>query len=108
MFYVGNHGNFDSIVRSVLEELQTAYPQIGYAVVLAYMPGKQVGYTAKYTDTLLPEGIERIPKRFAVSWRNNWMLEHSDYVVAYVTHSWGGAALFVEKAQKRGRKVVYI
>ena len=107
MFYVGNHGHFDSMVRSILRELQTAYPQIGYAVVLAYMPGKPAE-GADYSDTMLPEGIERVPKRFAISWRNNCMLEHSDYVVAYVTHSWGGAAQFVEKAGKRGRKVIYI
>ena len=109
MFYVGNHGHFDSMVRSILRELQTAYPQIGYAVVLAYMPGKQVeGYTDNYADSMLPEGIESVPKRFAISWRNNWMLEHSNYVVAYVTHYWGGAAQFVEKAEKRGRKVMYV
>ena len=107
MFYVGNHGHFDSLMHSILRELQTAYPQIGYAVVLAYMPGKPAE-GEYYLDTMLPEGIERVPKRFAISWRNNWMLEHSDYVVAYVTHSWGGAAQFVEKAKKRGRKVIYI
>lgn len=54
---------------------------------------------------MLPEGIERVPKRFAISWRNNWMLEHSDYVVACVTHSWGGAAQYVEKAKKRYRVI---
>lgn len=107
MFYVGNHGHFDSMVRSILRELQMAYPQIGYAVVLAYMPGKSAE-GEDYSDTMLPEGIERVPKRFAISWRNNWMLEHSDYVVAYVTHSWGGAVQFVEKAEKRGQKVIYI
>lgn len=107
MFYVGNHGHFDSMVRSILRELQTAYPQIGYAIVLAYMPGKH-SEGENYSDTMLPEGIERAPKRFAISWRNNWMLEHSDFVVAYVTHSWGGAAQFVEKAEKCGRKVIQL
>lgn len=107
MFYVGNHGHFDAMVHSILLELQTAYPQIGYAIVLAYMPGKPAE-GEDCSDTMLPEGIERVPKRFAISWRNNWMLEHSEYVVAYITHSWGGAAQFVEKAEKRGRKVIYI
>ena len=30
-------------------------------------------------NTLLPEGIENVPPRFAISWRNKWMLERSDY-----------------------------
>ena len=35
-FYVGNQGQFDGIVRSVLRELEQVYPEIHYAVVLAY------------------------------------------------------------------------
>ena len=44
MFYVGSQGQFDSIVRSVLQQLKTEYPQIDYAIVLAYMPGTQREY----------------------------------------------------------------
>ena len=28
-----------------------------------------------YAHTLLPEGIERIPKRFAIVFRNKWMIK---------------------------------
>ena len=105
MFYVGNQGRFDTIVRGVLRELQKEYPQINYVVVLAYMPGKQTEYD-DYTDTMLPEGIESVHPRYAISWRNNWMLKHSDYVVTYITHSWGGAAQFAEKAAKQGKVVI--
>ena len=66
MFYVGNQGRFDAIVRGVLRELKKEYPQINYAVVLAYMPGKQVEYD-DYSDTMLPEGIETVHPRFAIS-----------------------------------------
>ena len=85
MFYVGNQGRFDAIVRSELRDLQQAYPQINYAVVLAYMPAKQTEYD-DYSDTMLPEGIESVHPRYAISWRNNWMLKQSDYVVTYITH----------------------
>ena len=104
MFYVGNQGRFDVIVQGVLRDLQHEYPQINYAVVLAYMPGKQTEYD-DYTDTMLPEGIESVHPRYAISWRNNWMLKQSDYVVTYITHSWGGAAQYAGKA-KRQRKYV--
>ena len=104
MFYIGNQGRFDVIVRSVLRELKEDYPQINYAVVVAYMPGKQTEYD-DYSDTMLPEGIESVHPRYAISWRNNWMLRQSDYVVTYITHSWGGAYQYAEKA-KRGGKVV--
>ena len=107
IFYVGNQGAFDAIVRSVLREMTQEYPHINYAVVLAYMPAKQdENYPQDYSDTMLPEGIEAVPKRFAISWRNKWMLNHSEYVVTYITHSWGGAAQFAELAERRGQVVI--
>lgn len=101
-FYVGSQGGFDRMVQSVLRELQRSYPAIRCTIVLAYLPRQpeQSGL-----ETLLPEGIERAPKRFAISWRNRWMLDRSDHVIAYVTRSWGGAAQFAELAKKRGKQV---
>lgn len=105
MFYVGNNGAFDRLVRAVLRELAQKYAQIQYAVVLERMPTEQDG-TAQ--DTMLPEGIEEVPPRFAISWRNNWMLHKSDFVVCYVTRSWGGAAKFAETAKRRKKTVINI
>ena len=106
-FYVGNQGRFDTIVRSVLRELKRKYPQVNYAVVLAYMPGKQTEYD-DYSDTMLPEGIESVHPRYALVWRNNWMLRKSDYVVTYITHSWGGAYQFSCKAKSLEKTIVNI
>ena len=105
MFYVGNQGRFDAIVRSELRDLQHEYPRINYAVVLAYMPSKQTEYD-DYSDTMLPEGIESVHPRYAIAWRNNWMLKQSVYVVTYITHSWGGASKYAEIA-KRQKKMVF-
>lgn len=52
-FYVGNQGRFDGIVRSVLRELEQEYPEIHYAVVLAYLPGKK----NKYDDLVQIKGL---------------------------------------------------
>ncbi len=104
-FYVGNQGQFDAHVRAVLRELTKEYPHIRYAVVLAYMPGA-VRDGADFSDTMLPEGIEAVHPRFAISWRNNWMLRQSGFVVTHITHTWGGAYKFVEKAKKQGKTVI--
>ena len=107
MFYVGNQGRFDAIVRDVLRNLKKEYPQIDYAVVLAYMPGKATEFD-NHSDSMLPEGIESVHPRYAISWRNNWMLKQSQFVVAYVTHSWGGASQYVSKAEKQGKNVIHL
>ena len=105
-FYVGNKGAFDRMVRSVLRELTSDYPQIRYAVVLERMPEQRE--REDHSDTLLPEGIESVPPRFAIAWRNKWMLRRSDHVVTYITHSFGGAAQFAELAVRQGKTVINI
>ena len=105
MFYVGHQGQFDTYVHSELKKLKQEYPQINYAIVLAYMPGKKTEYD-DYSDTMLPEGIETVHPRFALSWRNKWMIKHSEYVVTYITHSWGGAAQYVKKAKSQKKVLI--
>ena len=105
MFYVGHQGQFDAYVNSELKKLKQEYPQINYAVVLAYMPDKKTEYD-DYSDTMLPEGIESVHPRYAISWRNNWMLKRADYVVTYITHSWGGAAQCARKAALLGKRLI--
>lgn len=104
MFYVGNQGRFDAIVRGVLSQLAQEYPQIRYAVVLSALPKVQ----QDSSDTMLPEGIEAIHPRYAIDWRNNWMLKQSNFVVSYITHWWGGAAKYVQKAERTGKTVIHL
>ena len=58
--------------------------------------------------TILPEGIENVPKRFAISWRNKWMINQSDYVVTYVTRTVGGAAQFKHFAEQKNKIIVSV
>lgn len=102
-FFVGNNGNFDRMVLSELKELSKVYPQIRYAVVLAYLTRQA---DEDYSHTVYPEGIEAVPKRFAIDYRNKWMVQQSDFVVAYVHRSIGGAAKFTDMAKKHGIDVI--
>ena len=109
LFYVGNHGGFDMMVRRILKKLSGFYP-ITYYVILAYMPQKQdKSEFTDYSDTIMPEGIENVPKRFAITYRNKWMLSRADYVVTHVnTHVASGAAQFKKLAEKQGKTVINI
>ena len=104
VFYVGNHGNFDAMVRRQLEDLSKIYP-IKYYVVLAYMPSKN---DTPDEHSILPEGIESVPRRFAINNRNKWMLTKSDIVVTYVTHNFGGAWEFQQMAERQSKYVLEI
>ena len=109
LFYVGNNGNFDYMVRKHLNILKKEYPFINYIIVLAYMPDKKV--KSDYADdfeTIYPEVLEKAPVKFAISKRNKWMIEQSDYVVTYVKHSIGGAAKFKKLAEGKRKEVINI
>lgn len=104
VFYVGNNGNFDTMVRRQLENLSQTYP-IEYHVVLAYLPTEKNKYD-NLTNTIYPEGLETVPKRFAIPWRNKWMIQQSDIVVTYVTHNFGGAAQFKGMAERQEKTMI--
>lgn len=107
VFYVGNQGQFDVIVRNVLQEISEEYSYINYAVVLAYIPQKHSEYD-DYSDTMLPEGIENVHPHYAISWRNDWMLRQSEFVITYILHSWGCAAKYAAKAKRQGKTVINV
>ncbi len=103
-FLVGTHGAFDRMTQSVLKEAAERYPKISCYIVLAYLPADN---SEKYMlPTLYPEGIELTPKKFAITFRNNYMVNECDTVVCYIKHDWGGAAQFVEKAKKKGKAII--
>ena len=104
IFYVGRQGEFDAIVRRILKELTAEYPHINYAVVLERLPGRRDEAVWDFSDTIFPKGLESAPPRFAISRRNEWMLKQADFVVAYVTHDWGGAARYAEKARRLAKR----
>ncbi len=107
-FYVGNRGNFDRIIARVLSEFCEIYPHITCCIVLEYMPRTTKENELRNLDTILPYEIAAAMPRFAISKRNEWMLENSDLVVTYVWRSFGGAAKYKEMAIRKGKRVIEI
>ena len=103
VFYVGTQGNFDKMVYGVLKELKIKYPFIKCNIVFAYLPDKNNDYEL---ETIYPEGTESVPLRFAVDYRNKWMLNNSEYVVCYVKYNFGGANKFYKLSEKMKKHVI--
>ena len=102
-FYLGGYGAFDSLAASVLREQKKWHPQIELILVLAYLnTGRD---TSGYDSTVYPP-LETVPRRFAISHRNRWMVESADVVVAYVLHEWGGAATTLRYAKQKKKQII--
>ena len=105
IFYVGNNGSFDRMVRNLLKELKKTH-KINYYVVLAYIPQKADGND--YSDSIYFDELNSKPYRARIIERNKLMINKSDIVVTYVTHITGGAYEFKTLAEKTGKKVINI
>ena len=102
-FYLGGYGAFDNLAASVLRSQKKRYPQIELILVLAYLnTGRD---TSGYDSTVYPP-LETVPRRFAISHRNRWMVESSDVLVAYVLHDWGGAATTLRCAKQKKKQII--
>lgn len=104
-FYVGHQGNFDRMAANELKNIKTEYPFISFYIVLAYFPDKKDN-TIDYQNSIFPEEIATVPKKFAIAKRNDWMIKNCDTVVSYVTFSSGGAAKYKDKAEKKGKEII--
>lgn len=107
LFYVGTHGGFDRIAYSVLCELEKKY-DIKVQVVLAYMHN---GNKERYYDigkSVFPEGQETVPYRYAIIYRNQYMIEKSDFVICFVNDCVTNSHKFVLRAMQKGLKVINI
>ncbi|MBQ9716527.1 MAG: DUF1273 family protein [Clostridia bacterium] len=104
-FYLGGYGDFDLMAASVLREMKDSYPSIDRVLVLPYLDRK---YDEKLYDSTVYPPLESVPKRFAISKRNEWMVEQADVVIAYVTHDWGGAVKTLEYAVRKKSQIINI
>ena len=55
-----------------------------------------------YDEIWYPEELYKVRHKAAITKRNEWFVEHSDLLVAYVERDKGGAAGCLKKAEKAG------
>ena len=99
---MGGYGAFDAMAAGVVREARKDHPNIESVLVLPYLD-KRVDIS-QYDRTTYPP-LEKVPRRFAIIKRNQWCIDQSDRLIAYVTHDWGGAAATLAYAQRKGREI---
>lgn len=57
-----------------------------------------------FDGSIYPERLENVPRRLAIPRLNRLIVEQSGFAIAYVTHTWGGAAKTLEFAMRREKK----
>ena len=103
IFYLGGYGEFDQLAATMIRTEKKRHTNLQIVLVLPYINANMNIYGYDYT--VYPP-LKSVPLRFAISKRNQWMVEVSDVVVAYVTHDWGGAAKTLQHARRKHKRII--
>ena len=104
--FLGGYGGFDSFALECGKKYKKDHPNVRLVLVTPYL-NRGFCNSADYDETVYPP-IERTPPRFAISKRNQWMIEQADGVVAYVNRSLGGAAKALDLARRKNKIIFNI
>lgn len=106
-FTVGNYGAFDRLAAHAVKMAKAKYPHITFTQLLPYHPAERpVDLFPGADGTFYPPGMESVPRRFAIVRANRYMVEHSDFLIAYAWHPGSNARNLVEYAQKHEITVI--
>lgn len=101
-FVVGHYGRFDMMAAGAVRRAKERHPEVTLTLLLPYYPFN-LG-TEGYDRTYYPEGMETVPKPFAIIKANEYMIRTSEYLICYNTGLVGKTRDFVDLALRREAK----
>ena len=61
-----------------------------------------------YDEVVIPDVVAGGHPKSAITKRNRWMVEESDFIVSYVIRDFGGAYTAIKYATKLGKKTISV
>lgn len=108
LFLIGRNGEFDeytaSVIKSVRRECGTDNSEM--VLVLPYTVADMEYYQNYYDSLLIPECVEGVHPKSAITKRNRWMVEQADLVIVHIEKAQGGAYAAMRYAGKRNVPVI--
>lgn len=104
-FVVGQYGNFDRLAIRALIQAKQQHPRITLMLMTPYYPARKAVKLPEGFDALFyPPNLETVPKRLAIVRANRYMVEYSNYLIAYIWHPASNARELLEYAGTGRRK----
>lgn len=102
-FYVGRNGEFDIMVASVIKRAKREIGEHNSSLILVipYPIADMDAYEKYYDEIQYPSELHKVHYKSAITKRNEWLIENSDMLVAYVIRDHGGASQCLKKAMAR-------
>lgn len=105
-FIVGHYGGFDRLAARALVSAKKRHPEIRLLILIPYHPAERPVETPPCFDgTFYPPGMESVPRKFAIVQANCYMIDHADYLIAYVWHPASNARNLLDYACKKSIRI---
>ena len=110
--YLGGYGEFDAFAYDCCKKYQKSHDNVKLVFVTPYLTAEyqqnHLNYLKDLYDAITYPEIEDKPPRFAITYRNRWMIDQADYVISGVSHTWGGAYKTYQYARRRNKTIYSI
>ena len=108
-FYVGRNGDFDQCAASAVKRAQKAFGNHNSTLILVLpYPTKDQAYYEEFYDEVCLPIDSKTHFKAAITKRNEWLVDHSDRLIAYVENRSGGAYLTKKYAEQNGIEIINI
>ena len=109
-FIVGHYGGFDRLAASTVKEAKRFYPEVKLTLLLPYHPAERpIPKPDGFDSTYYPLGMENVPRKLAIVRANRYMVDHTDFLIAYAWHPASNARDLLEYARKReGNGLIHV
>lgn len=108
-FYLGGYGNFDILALKCAKSYKLYQPNSKLIFVTPYinkwLNDRKELLLKNYDEIIYPE-IETTPLKYAITKRNEWMVNKSDILICYVNTHYGGAYKTLLYAHSRNKSYV--
>lgn len=103
-FTVGRYGRFDYLAAQAVGEMKKRYSDVRLVYLRPYHLAERPIETPKgFDSSFYPFVGEKVPKPFAIVRANRYMVDNSDFLIAYAQRP-GNAHELVEYAQRREKR----
>lgn len=101
-FVIGQYGGFDRLATQAVIEAKRQHSGIRLTLLLPYHPAERpIDTPPGFDGTFYPPGMETVPRRAAIVRANQYMVENSDFLIAYAWHPASNARNLLDYARKQ-------
>ena len=112
VFYCGGYGSFSQIASDAIDIFRERHPEIESKklFITPYITPrylKVVEYMKEFYDEIVYPPLENVPSKFAISRRNQWMIDRCNLLCAYMENPCGNTRKCVDYAIRKDKNVYF-